>query len=628
MRPTLRMNWIGLVLMAVIAAPRAVALSTVVGSESQLITALASARPGDEVVLANRIWTDLHIVFEGAGTPDQPIVLRAQTPGRVILSGDSTLAIGGNHLVVDGLVFTEGYPRASSSIIQFRHGDREAEGCRLTNTAIIDYNPPDRATRYFWVSLYGRRNRVDHCYFSGQAHSGVTVVAWLDGEPNDHRIDHNHFANHVSGEGENGWESIRIGTSAFVDSVSRTTVEFNLFEECDGELEIVSNKSCENVYRGNTFLRSQGMLTLRHGHRCLVDGNVFLGERVRNTGGIRVIGRDHVVINNYIHGTRGRDGAAISIYAGVPDAGVSSYPTPHGAVVAFNTIVDVTGPHLFYARNLGSGRRTELPRDVVIANNLLVAGADMAGVLVDGAEPEPGAMEVFGNIAFGREWGAWGAEGLTVADPLLDADADGLWRPTDQSPVVDAAGGAFPIVDHDRDGQGRAIPFDVGAFEVTAGPPTWAVATAGNTGPAWMPDDRFWDRGEFTNLSTRGRVGDGGEPLIVGVVVTASDRRLLLRAVGPGLAAFGVADVLLNPRITLFDAGAIVASNDRWGDNAHVPEIVATSAALGAFALDETSQDAVLLLTVPPGAYTVHLSSAEAGGGVGLLEIYTVPFSF
>ena len=73
--------------------------------------------------------------------------------------------------------------------------------------------------------------------------------------------------------GENGGETMRLGYSYQSMFVSRTTVEDNLFTQCDGEIEIISSKSCENVYRHNTFRDCEGTLTLRHGNRCVVDGN-------------------------------------------------------------------------------------------------------------------------------------------------------------------------------------------------------------------------------------------------------------------------------------------------------------------------------------------------------------------
>ena len=89
--------------------------------------------------------------------------------------------------------------------------------------------------------------------------------------------------------GVNGGETIRIGTSANSMESSRTIVENNTFKNCDGEIEIISNKSANNIFRNNLFLESKGSLTLRHGNNTLVEGNVFLGNNVSKTGGIRVI---------------------------------------------------------------------------------------------------------------------------------------------------------------------------------------------------------------------------------------------------------------------------------------------------------------------------------------------------
>ena len=98
-------------------------------------------------------------------------------------------------------------------------------------------------------------------------------------------------------------------------------------ERCDGEIEIISSKSCENVYRNNTFRDSEGCLTLRHGNRCVVDGNFFLGNgsEGKPTGGVRVIGEEHVITNNYFDGTTGIAGGVIVLTAGQPKAELTGY---------------------------------------------------------------------------------------------------------------------------------------------------------------------------------------------------------------------------------------------------------------------------------------------------------------
>jgi poly(beta-D-mannuronate) lyase len=143
----------------------------------------------------------------------------------------------------------------------------------------------------------------------------------------------------------NGGESIRIGDSQSSMLDADTTIENNFFERCNGELEIVSNKSCGNVYRRNYFDACEGTLTLRHGNRCRVDGNMFFGSESRQCGGIRIIGEDHVVVNNYLEGLRGTGfRAAISVVNGLPDSPLSGYFRVKRAYIAFNTIVRCTQP--------------------------------------------------------------------------------------------------------------------------------------------------------------------------------------------------------------------------------------------------------------------------------------------
>ena len=64
-------------------------------------------------------------------------------------------------------------------------------------------------------------------------------------------------------------------------NVSRMIVEDNYYEHCDGEAEIISNKSCENIYRRNTFVECKGAL-MRHGNRCTAEGNWFFGHGRRH----------------------------------------------------------------------------------------------------------------------------------------------------------------------------------------------------------------------------------------------------------------------------------------------------------------------------------------------------------
>lgn len=230
-----------------------------------------SLSAGDVVTMTNGIWDNQELSFKGSGTENSPITLKAETQGEVILTGFSKLALAGEYLVVDGLTFKDG-ELEGDPVVSFRTSSSSmANNCRLTNTAIINYNPWDPSEEYKWVSIYGERNQVDHCSFVGKNHAGALMVIWIGATANYHRINNNYFAD-IPELGDNGAETIRIGTSTNSMKDSYAIVENNLFENCDGEIEIISNKSCENIYRYNTFLHSEGTLTLRHGNRCSVYG--------------------------------------------------------------------------------------------------------------------------------------------------------------------------------------------------------------------------------------------------------------------------------------------------------------------------------------------------------------------
>lgn len=123
----------------------------------------------------------------------------------------------------------------------------------------------------------------------------------------------------------------------------------------------------------------------------------------------------------------------------------------------------------------------------------------------------------------------------------------------------------------------------------------------------------------FTNLSARTVGGTGGDTLIVGFnVAGTSTRRLVIRAVGPGLAAFGVNGPMPDPKLELYSGQTKVGENDNW-DHA----TLTAQQSLGAFAITNGSRDAVLVSTLSPGAYTVQVTGGTTG--VVLVEAYEAP---
>ncbi len=307
--------------------------------------------PGDSVLLEDGVWRDVEFVFSAKGTKDEPITLAAANPGKAIISGRSNLKLAGEHLVVRGLVFKDGYT-PSDTVISFRTAKPEDESdystiavnTRLTEVVIDDFSNPDRYETDYWVSVYGKNNRIDHNHFSFKRNKGVTMAVRLDTEhsrENNHVIEYNYFGPRPV-LGSNGGETLRIGTSHYSLSDSLTTVAHNYFEHCDGEVEIISNKSGSNVLKNNVFFESRGTLTLRHGNGNLVEGNAFIGNGVDHTGGIRVINADQTIRNNYLSGLAGsRFGGGLVVMNGVPNSPINRYHQVDNALIENNTLVNV-----------------------------------------------------------------------------------------------------------------------------------------------------------------------------------------------------------------------------------------------------------------------------------------------
>ena len=370
-----------------------------VDSIDALNAAVPKAKPGDEVVLADGEYRDAKLAIHGGGAEGAPILVRAETVGGVRLTGESSLRLWGKFVTVQGFSFVDGHS-GSSDVVQFRrNSDEAATDCRLTRCSIIDYNAPGGGETK-WVSIYGQRNRVDHCTIAGKTTEGTTLVVWLDGEPNHHLIDHNHFGFRPD-LGKNGGETIRIGTSQMSLTSSATVVENNLFDECDGEIEIISSKSNDNIYRNNTFDNCAGMLTLRHGNGCTVVNNVFIGRGKRGGGGVRVIGADHVVTGNHMQGLIGTDDfrAALSIMNTQPNNELNGYALVRNAKVIGNVVVDCTVP-LVIGTGAGQRNRTLPPVDLTLSGNLFYNGAVPAEYMV---LDEPEGLVAEGNVVVGGD---------------------------------------------------------------------------------------------------------------------------------------------------------------------------------------------------------------------------------
>ncbi len=126
---------------------------------------------------------------------------------------------------------------------------------------------------------------------------------------------------------------------------------------------------------------------------------------------------------------------------------------------------------------------------------------------------------------------------------------------------------------------------------------------------------------ELANISTRGFVDTGSNVMIAGFIVasnTAGSGQLIVRALGPSLGSFGIANPLADPVLELHNSnGTLIASNDDWRSD-QASQIEATGLQ------PSNDAEAAIVVTLAPGAYTAIESGKEGGTGVGLVEVYNL----
>jgi hypothetical protein len=215
---------------------------------------------------------------------------------------------------------------------------------------------------------------------------------------------------------------------------------------------------------------------------------------------------------------------------------------------------------------------------------------------------------------------------LTVYSATNAIAPNTVWQTASSAatmPALAAQIGAFPLQNGSLD---SAL-----STTVNAGTYTEQVAGAsGDTGTAmaevYDADSNLSSR--LLNASARMQVnvssGNLNAPIIGFVISGTGQKTVLIRGIGPSLAAFGVGGVLANPQINLFSGGTQIASNAAWSTGSNFAQLLATFAQVGAFALPTGSLDAAILVTLQPGTYTVQVSGVGNTSGVALLELYDV----
>ena len=230
--------------------------------------------------------------------------------------------------------------------------------------------------------------------------------------------------------------------------------------------------------------------------------------------------------------------------------------------------------------------------------------------------------------AIGPTLGSFGVTGA-LADPKLDvlpagasvgtAASNDDWGGGATLANAFASVGAFPLAFASKD---AAVARTLAMGGYTARVTSSLVGRAGTALAEVYDRDPAGAAGRFGNISTLGFVGaDVQAPALGFVIDGAAPKRLLIRAVGPGLTQFGVSGRLDDPQISVIPIGEdfVVASNDNWNGDAALASAFASA---GSFPLPATSKDAALVVRLPPGGYTVTVSGVGAAAGRALVEIY------
>lgn len=340
-------------------------------------------------------------------------------------------------------------------------------------------------------------------------------------------------------------------------------------------------------------------------------------------------------------------GSSAVLSVGATGTGLAYQWSKDGAPLPGATSASLTLPNAaadtmgFYSVSVTSGANTATSAMAALTVNT-GGSSRLVNVSTRGFVPPGGALTpgfVLQGVAsktvvirgVGPTLGSFGVGG-TLGDPMMD---------------VIPLGGATPIVSNDNWGGTTALQTAfsrVGAFPLAAsnsadasvetalgatGASGYTVRiTSKNPSASGIALAEVYDEEpsgspvRLVNVSTNGFVGIGEQALVPGFFVGGSAPKLLLiRAVGPGLSQFGVTGVLADPQLSLAPLGKdyAVAANDNWGGSAALQSAFAQA---GAFALPAGSNDAAVVIRLPPGGYTVVVSGVGNTTGTALVEVY------
>lgn len=391
-------------------------------------------KDGDTLLIEDGIYSNL----EEINLEKNNVSIKAKNSGKVIFSGLVQINIKGNNNIIEGIVFTEGGPINGEGAVVISGNNN-----KISNNTFYEFNEHKyeanekgeyNSTR--WMTVGGKENIINNNKFEGKYRRGTLLVVNNSSELDNHILANNIFKTHKAnmlGEfkeekvirlNSNSWEAIRVGDSKTSLNPSGTMLVYNLFENMDGETELVSIKACDTLFKGNTIIDSTAMLSLRHGNGSIVEDNVILGNEKPLTGGIRFYGEDHIIRNNYIENVTGigETRGGIVVNTGVNNVAenekldnsvkgkeLNKQWTPKNVLIENNTVINSQQNFLYSGKvhkvSLYDNSQVKViypAVNITLKNNLSYAvGENKKAIVGVGEEKNPIGTKYIDNIFYG-----------------------------------------------------------------------------------------------------------------------------------------------------------------------------------------------------------------------------------
>jgi len=482
----------------------------------EFFTAVRNAQPGDLITLANDEYnvTDVPSFRNRRGIAENPIIVRAQEPGKVKLKGSSGYKFEGcTYFTWYGFHHVHKSAEGEESNILFKDGNHNRFArCEVKLLEEVNLDEDDdeikkQISKRHWLRISNcEAMKVDHCHFHHKNSEGQFCNVFLPGDNGPGKgpiFEYNYFQHQDYGKyeeyfpegksyGDAGGEAIQMGHSSHARRLYRAIVRYNYFEECNGDGEIVTNKSCGNLYYNNTFTDCNGSLTLRHG-----DSNAVLANYFKNCG-LRVLGANNLIANNHITDNSRKDNRRpLIIHNGKEEGGYERVDNNH---IILNTFANGSGR----ADKIvvwGSGSGSSEPKNNEFRGNIITGEHGLlfelnnnhsSNTIKDNITWDAGNATYDDNVS---------TQMASREDPLLTRDGDGIYRLQSGSPAHNKFQGT-PFEDWtkvDIDGEERGPKTDAGCdqFSTESKKPKKRVTAedVGVSAPTPWVDSPKWPRG-------------------------------------------------------------------------------------------------------------------------------------